>query len=145
MVQGIDVSNHLRENLKWAFVLLFIATPAYESCWSRSQIEGAAEAYTTITQDPSHLCYSCGNTTSLTHWARPGIKPTSSERQCQVLNPLSHNGNSLSEHFKSLKGCHYRLTYLTTGKTSEKAENMTFNYCGIFCSLYLAQHEWIFV
>ena len=26
---------------------------------------------------------------------RPGIEPASSQRQCWVLNPLSHNGNSL--------------------------------------------------
>ena len=35
-----------------------------------------------------------GNTGSLTHWSKPGFKPTSSQRQRQVLNPLSHNGNS---------------------------------------------------
>ena len=35
-----------------------------------------------------------GNTGSLTHWARPEIEPTSSQRQCWVLNLLSHNGNS---------------------------------------------------
>ena len=35
-----------------------------------------------------------GNTRSLIHWERPGIKPTSSWRQCQDLNTLSHNGNS---------------------------------------------------
>ena len=37
------------------------------------------------------------------HWIlnplRPGIKPTSSERQQRVLNPLSHNGNSVLSHF----------------------------------------------
>ena len=36
----------------------------------------------------------CGNARSLTHWARPGIKPSSSQRQCQILNPMSHNRNS---------------------------------------------------
>ena len=36
----------------------------------------------------------CGNARSLTHWVRPGIEPTSGERQHQVLNPLIHNGNS---------------------------------------------------
>ena len=35
-----------------------------------------------------------GNTRSLTHWLRPGIKPASPLRQCLVLNLLSHNGNS---------------------------------------------------
>ena len=36
----------------------------------------------------------CGNTGSLTQWARPGIEPTSSWTLCQVLNLLSYNGNS---------------------------------------------------
>ena len=33
------------------------------------------------------------NGRSLTHQARPEIEPESSWRPCQVLNPLSHNGN----------------------------------------------------
>ena len=37
----------------------------------------------------------CSITRSLTHWARPGIKPTYWQRLCQVLNSLSNNGNSL--------------------------------------------------
>ena len=37
----------------------------------------------------------CGNIGSLTYWAKPGVEPTSSQRQGQVLNSLSHNGNSL--------------------------------------------------
>ena len=40
----------------------------------------------------------CGNARSFTHWARPGIEPTSSERQCWGLNPLSCNRNSLERH-----------------------------------------------
>ena len=36
----------------------------------------------------------CGNTRSLTHRARTGIKPASSWILCQVLNLLTHNGNS---------------------------------------------------
>ena len=36
----------------------------------------------------------CGNTRSLAHWARPEIEPTSSQKQCWVLNPLSHSRNS---------------------------------------------------
>ena len=38
----------------------------------------------------------CSNMGSLTHWARPGVQPVSSETLCRVLNPLSHNGNSSS-------------------------------------------------
>ena len=39
-------------------------------------------------------CHSCGNPGSLTHWARPGMEPTSSQILLKVLNPLSHSGNS---------------------------------------------------
>ena len=42
------------------------------------------------------------NAWSLNHWARPGIKPASSRTLYQVLNPLSHKGNSLIELFNSL-------------------------------------------
>ena len=35
-----------------------------------------------------------GNPGSLTHWARPGIECASSQRQCCVLDLLSHNWNS---------------------------------------------------
>ena len=36
----------------------------------------------------------CSNARSLTHWTKPALKPTSSQRQCWVLNPLRHNRNS---------------------------------------------------
>ena len=36
----------------------------------------------------------CGNDGSLSHWARPGIKPVSSWTLCRVLNLLNHNWNS---------------------------------------------------
>ena len=49
----------------------------------------------TATQDLICIC-NLHNAGSLTHWARPGIKPTSSQRQCCVLNPLNHNRNSLT-------------------------------------------------
>ena len=36
----------------------------------------------------------CSNTRSLTHWARPRMKTTSSWTLCGVLNPLNHSGNA---------------------------------------------------
>ena len=62
------------------------------------KLELQLQAYTIVTPDPSHICdlhHSCGITRSLTHWARPGIKPASSQRQRKALNPLSHNSNSI--------------------------------------------------
>ena len=64
-------------------------------------VKSRAKSYTTatVTLDPSPAvtcAAACGNAGSLTHWVRPGIEPTSSQRQPWVLNPLSHNGNSLT-------------------------------------------------
>ena len=36
----------------------------------------------------------CINARTITHWPRPGIEPTSSQKQHWVLNLLSHSGNS---------------------------------------------------
>ena len=68
------------------------------SSWARSKIEAADVV---LWHSHSHAgselhlwpAAACGNERSLTHWARPGIKPTSSWRLCRVLNLLSHNGN----------------------------------------------------
>ena len=45
----------------------------------------------------------CGNSGSLTHWAKPRIEPSSSHTQHQVLNPLSHNKNSQIQVLKGHK------------------------------------------
>ena len=52
----------------------------------------------------------CGNTGSLTHSVRPGIDPASSERQCQIFNPLSHKGNSQMSFLTTYYG---KLQYTT--------------------------------
>ena len=41
----------------------------------------------------------CSNVGLLTHRARPGIEPASSQPLCWVLNLLSHNGNSSFTYF----------------------------------------------
>ena len=56
---------------------------------------------------------SCRRTRFLTHWARPGIKPSSSQRQLWVLIPLSHNKNSsLCNLTETLIYLHYILCWL---------------------------------
>ena len=52
---------------------------------------------------PSH---SFGNTGSLTHGTGLGIEPVLPQRQCQVLNLLSHRGKSQGSSviFKMVKG-----------------------------------------
>ena len=62
-----------------------------------SELQLLAFTTATATLDPSsicHLCSTCGNAGHLTHRARSGIEPTSSHIPCQVLNWLSHKGNS---------------------------------------------------
>ena len=72
---------------KWTIYFLFPFRPTcatYGSSWTRGGT-GAATATYTIAR---------AYTRSLTHCARPGMEPASSGTLCQVLNPLSHNGNS---------------------------------------------------
>ena len=72
------------------FFFLFTAAPvAYESSQARCQTRSAAAS----------LCHSHGNSRSLAHWARSGIKHTSSRTVYSVFNPLSHSGNLKKGHF----------------------------------------------
>ena len=51
--------------------------------------------------NPSHdLCHSCGNAGSLTNCVRLGIEPTSPQRHHQLLNLLTHSGNSCNSCFR---------------------------------------------
>ena len=65
-----------------------------------SELQLPASTTVTAMPDPSPICDL--HHSSQQHQifnplgkGRPGIKPTSSQTLCQVLNPLSHNGNSL--------------------------------------------------
>ena len=82
--EGNESIGCIRMGLEvWVFIFLFMATPAaHGSSRVRGQTEAAAAG----------LCHS--NARLLTHWLRPGIEPITSQRQRQVLNPLSHNSNS---------------------------------------------------
>ena len=88
--------------------LFRVAPAAYESSQARGRTKAAAEAYATARatapQDPRWVCdlrRSLKQRRSLTHWARPGIEPTSWQGLCQVLNPLSHSGNSCCPFFRT--------------------------------------------
>ena len=83
------------------FIFHFMTAPmAYGSAWTRGQIGAAADNLHSRPQQhriqASSMTYAVafGNIGSLTHWARSGIEPTSSQTLSQVLNPLSHNRNS---------------------------------------------------
>ena len=66
--------------------LFFMATPvAYGSSQARGWIWSVAVG----------LHHSHRNARFLTHWGRPGVKPTSSQAPCQGLSSLRHNGNSV--------------------------------------------------
>ena len=57
----------------------------------------------------SHDNTGSGNARSLTHRARPGIKPASSQRQYQVLNLLSHGRNSMNIYLYQIKAFNLKL------------------------------------
>ena len=82
-------------------LLLFTAAPAaYRNFLARGRITAAAaglghnHSQHQIRAALATDAAACGNIGSLTHWARPETEHASSQRQCWVLNPLSHNGNS---------------------------------------------------
>ena len=75
------------------FFFLFRASPpAYGSSRARGRISCQPTPQPWATSATYTATW--GNTRSLTHWGRPGIKPTSSQRRRWALNPLSHHGNS---------------------------------------------------
>ena len=91
------------------FICLYIATPvAYGSSWARSQIEDAALG----------LCHSHGNTRSLTHWVRPGIKPASSQIKYYFLSP-----RTLEETHKSTILIFYVLSFFYDLIGTKKGEH----------------------
>ena len=85
--------------------------------WAESELQ--PKVYTTATATPDlscicNLCCSLWQWQTLTHWARPGIEPTSSWTLCWVLNATSHNGNSshsfLFGSTPSSRGCDFTHT-----------------------------------
>ena len=88
------------------FLSFFMAAlAAYGGFQARDWIRAAAAGlhHSHSNADPSCICTlptACSNVRSLTHWSRPGIEPAFSWTLCQILNPLSHNGNSCSLVFK---------------------------------------------
>ena len=83
------------------FFLFTVAPAAYGNYQARGQMRAEAHTTAAATLDPSELksvtyATAWSNTGSLAHRMRPGIEPESSQRQCRVLNPLSHDGNSIN-------------------------------------------------
>ena len=83
------------------FFFFFTATPAaYGSSQARVWIGAAAarlqqsHSQHQIQATSATYMAACDNARSLTHYERPGIEPTSLQRQRPVLNPMSHNRNS---------------------------------------------------
>ena len=70
------------------------AYPTGTATQDLNQIWAASASYTTA----------WGNTRALTHSVRPGSNPCP-QGLCQVLNLLSHNGNSLWMYFKAELSC----------------------------------------
>ena len=86
-----------------SFLFSLYAEPAaYGSSQAQGWIRPAAEGHShdhRIRGASMTYAAAYGNSGSLTHWARPGIQPTSSQL-CPILNLLSHNGNSPCRDFK---------------------------------------------
>ena len=88
---------------------------------------------------PASVTYATGwdNARSLTHWARPRIESESSHRY-QVLNPLSHNGNShtmlnSSKFISILRQCKRQILFLKNTRL-EYLGNNVHETCNLFLS-----------
>ena len=71
---------------------------AYGSSWTRGQMGAAVEAYVRATatlhlSSIYELYCNVQQRQIFNPLSETRIKPASSQNQCQVLNPLSHNGN----------------------------------------------------
>ena len=93
--------NHSRNSgIFFFFSFLWPALEAYGGSWARGRNQNHSWGLcpsTGNTGSELHLWAkpaACGNARFLTNWVRSGIKPTSSQRKPQLLNLLSHNGNS---------------------------------------------------
>ena len=87
-------------------MFLFRAVPAATGrSWARGETGAAAaclhHSHSNVGSEP-HLQPASQQCQSLTQWTRPRIEPASSRTLCQVLNPLSHNGNSIIYYFNPL-------------------------------------------
>ena len=89
------------------FFFLFTPVPeAYGSSLARGPTSCSWGLGHRNTRSELHLqptpATACHNTGSSTQWARPGIRPTSSQILWWAFNPLSHSGNSGTSIFYSI-------------------------------------------
>ena len=88
------------EKLIYVFFLFMSAPVAYEVPRPRVKLElqlqptPQPQQYQTWAESVTYAA-AYGSAVSLTHWVRLGIKPTTSQRQCWVINSLSHNRKAL--------------------------------------------------
>ena len=83
-------TSHSQQMIFFFILLLLTFFRAAPEAYGNSRARGGIGIGTAT----AGLRYGHSNTRSLRLWGRPGIRPASSRRQRQVLNHLSHNGNS---------------------------------------------------
>ena len=98
-------------NCNWTFCELFSMTPNFffsfysHTCWHMEVPGLGVELELQLKPKPQPwqlqiwaasltFATTCSRAVYVTHWVKPGIKPAFSQRQYQVLNPLSHNRNA---------------------------------------------------
>ena len=91
------------------FLFLFFFSAAYGCSQAKDQVRAvAAGLATSVTYTTAHV-----NTGSLTHWARPGIKPASSWMQIRSVNCWAKNSRIVVLiHVSSLKLLKHHKTIL---------------------------------
>ena len=89
-------TDHSSSSLPLLFIGHTCDTWKYLGQGSKSELQLQNHAITMATRELRHICDLCREAGSLSHQARKGTEPTSSQRQQWVLNLLNHIGNSLT-------------------------------------------------
>ena len=126
-----------------SFIPLFRPTPAAcrrvrGSRWIRAAAVGLCHSHsaTSVTYTAA-----CSNARSLTHWARPGIQPASSQTLCWVLNLLSYNRSSpIFIYYQQPE----RLLYWDTNRSKKLTIIVANNYM-IIASPFWRSKKWHFL
>ena len=142
LLQSLYTSAFINETINSFFLFFFCFF--LQPCMWHMEVHGVEselqlQAYTTAkaTLDPNCICNlscHCGNTGSLTYWARPGIEHKSSHTLCQFLTSWVTTGTPN----KFLIG--WGSFFLLGSKSSERRQ---FAYTLMYLGTKLWLKEWI--
>ena len=120
-----------------------VSGPGFES---ELQLKPAPQPQQHQIQAPSaNYAAAYGNTGSLTHWVRPGIEPASSQRQHQVLHPLSTMGAETPFFFFMIFifFCYSWFTVFCQFSALQHGDPVTHIWTHFFSHIIMLHRKWL--